>query len=64
MPERRIAGMPGIIIPRKTDELNLRKLLDEVSGEIEVALSETRIQFTIGAHAAHQQTYRRHLPRL
>jgi len=42
------AGMPGIIIPRKT-VTELRKLLDEVSGEIEVALSETRIQFTIGA---------------
>ena len=42
------AGMPGIIIPRKTIN-ELRKLLDEVSGEIEVALSETRIQFTIGS---------------
>ena len=42
------AGMPGIIIPRKT-VTELRKLLDEISGEIEVALSETRIQFTIGS---------------
>ncbi|WP_297442665.1 DNA polymerase III subunit beta, partial [Acidocella sp.] len=41
------AGMPGIIIPRKTVN-ELRKLLDEASGEIEIALSETRIQFTIG----------------
>ncbi len=40
-------GMPGIIVPRKTIT-ELRKLLDEVSGEIEIALSETRIQFTIG----------------
>ena len=41
------AGMPGVIIPRKT-VTELRKLLDEASGEVEVALSETRIQFTIG----------------
>jgi DNA polymerase-3 subunit beta len=40
-------GMPGVIIPRKT-VTELRKLLDEVSTEVEVALSETRIQFTIG----------------
>jgi len=40
-------GIPGIIIPRKTVQ-ELRKLLDEISGEVEVALSETRIQFTIG----------------
>ena len=39
-------GMPGVIIPRKTIT-ELRKLLDEVSGDIEIALSETRIQFTI-----------------
>src|SRR3984957_932242 len=38
------AGMPGVIIPRKT-VTELRKLLDEVSGEIEVALSDTRVQF-------------------
>ncbi|HQT46549.1 MAG: DNA polymerase III subunit beta [Acidocella sp. 20-63-7] len=41
------AGMPGVIIPRKTVN-ELRKLLDEVSAEVEVSLSETRIQFTIG----------------
>jgi DNA polymerase-3 subunit beta len=40
-------GMPGIIVPRKTVN-ELRKLLDEVSGEVDIALSETRIQFTIG----------------
>ena len=40
-------GMPGVIIPRKT-VTELRKLLDEVSSEVDVALSETRIQFTIG----------------
>ncbi len=41
------AGMPSVIVPRKTIA-ELRKLLDEVSGDIELALSETRIQFTIG----------------
>ena len=42
------AGMPGVIIPRKT-VAELRKLLDEESGEVEVALSDTRIQFKAGA---------------
>ena len=37
-------GMPGVIIPRKT-VAELRKLLDEESGEVEVGLSDTRIQF-------------------
>ena len=40
-------SMPGVIIPRKTVG-ELRKLLDEVSGEVEVALSDTRIQFRVG----------------
>ena len=39
--------MPGVIIPRKTVG-ELRKLLDEASGSVEVALSDTRIQFTVG----------------
>jgi DNA polymerase-3 subunit beta len=41
------AGMPGIIIPRKTIN-ELRKLLDEISGGVDISLSETRIKFTIG----------------
>ncbi len=40
------ASMPGVIIPRKTVN-ELRKLLDEVSGDVEVALSDTRIQFRV-----------------
>jgi DNA polymerase-3 subunit beta len=40
-------AMPGVIIPRKTVN-ELRKLLDEVTGEVEVALSDTRIQFQAG----------------
>lgn len=42
------AGMPGVIVPRKT-VLEVRKLIDEASDDIEVALSETRIQFRVGA---------------
>jgi DNA polymerase III subunit beta len=41
------AGMPGIIIPRKT-VLELRKLIEESENEIELALSETKIRFTVG----------------
>ncbi len=40
-------GIPGVIIPRKTIA-ELRKLLDEESGDVEVGLSETRVQFTVG----------------
>jgi DNA polymerase III subunit beta len=40
-------SMPGVIIPRKTVN-ELRKLLDEVTGDVEVALSDTRIQFQVG----------------
>ena len=39
--------MPGVIIPRKTVN-ELRKLLDEVSGDVDIALSDTRIQFRVG----------------
>ena len=39
--------IPGVIIPRKTVG-ELRKLLDEESGSVEVGLSDTRIQFTVG----------------
>ena len=41
------AGMPGVIVPRKT-VAELRKLIEEESGEIEVGLSDTRIQFRAG----------------
>jgi len=42
------AGMPGVIVPRKTVG-ELRKLLDEAADDVEVSLSDTRIQFTVGA---------------
>jgi DNA polymerase-3 subunit beta len=40
-------AIPGVIIPRKT-VAEARKLLDESQDDIEIALSETRIQFTLG----------------
>ncbi|RUT25962.1 DNA polymerase III subunit beta [Asaia sp. W19] len=40
--------MPGVIIPRKT-VAELRKLLDEGAGAVQVSLSDTRIQFRVGA---------------
>jgi DNA polymerase-3 subunit beta len=40
------AGMPGVIIPRKT-VLELRKLLEESDQEVEISLSETKIRFVI-----------------
>jgi DNA polymerase-3 subunit beta len=39
--------IPGVIIPRKTVG-ELRKLLDEASGSVEIGLSDTRIQFKVG----------------
>jgi DNA polymerase-3 subunit beta len=38
-------GLPGIIVPRKTVN-EVRKLLDENDGEVEIALSETKVRFT------------------
>ncbi|HJU16286.1 MAG TPA: DNA polymerase III subunit beta [Stellaceae bacterium] len=40
------AGMPGVIIPRKT-VLELRKLIEEDEQEVEISLSETKIRFAI-----------------
>jgi DNA polymerase-3 subunit beta len=39
--------IPGVIIPRKT-VAELRKLLDEATGAVEIGLSDTRIQFKVG----------------
>lgn len=41
------AGMPGIIIPRKTIT-ELRKLIDDNDDEVEVGLSPTKIRFAVG----------------
>lgn len=42
------AGMPGVIVPRKTVG-ELRKLLDDDSAEIAVSVSETKIRFATPA---------------
>jgi DNA polymerase-3 subunit beta len=44
------AGIPGIIIPRKT-VLEVRKLVDESDEEVQIGLSETKIRVTIGEAA-------------
>ena len=40
-------GMPDVIIPRKC-VAELRKLLDEVDGTVQLSLSETKIRFGLG----------------
>jgi DNA polymerase III subunit beta len=40
-------GMPDIIVPRKC-VAELRKLLDEIDGTVEVTLSATKIRFVLG----------------
>jgi DNA polymerase-3 subunit beta len=46
MPEG-AADLPGIIVPRKTIT-ELHRLLDDADGAIEIAASDTKIQFTFG----------------
>jgi DNA polymerase-3 subunit beta len=41
------AGMPGIIVPRKAVN-EIRKLIDEGDAEVGIALSDTKIRFTVG----------------
>ena len=38
------ADMPGVIVPRKT-VAEVRKLLDDVTGQIEISLSDTKLRF-------------------
>ena len=42
------AGMPGVIIPRKTVN-ELRKLAEETQDEIDIRLSDTKIRFDVGS---------------
>ena len=57
------AGMPGIIVPRKT-VLELRKLVDEGDEEVQIALGETKIRCRDRRGRADLEADRRHLPRL
>ena len=41
------AGMPGVIVPRKT-VLEVVKLLDGVEGDVEIALSSSKVRFSMG----------------
>jgi DNA polymerase III subunit beta len=41
------ADMPGVIVPRKT-VAELLHLLDDADGAIEIALSDTKVQFALG----------------
>jgi DNA polymerase-3 subunit beta len=41
------AGMPGVIVPRKTVN-ELRKLIDEIDQDVQIALSDTKIRFGFG----------------
>ena len=40
-------GMPGVIVPRKC-VAELRKLLDEVDGTVQVSMSESKVRFGLG----------------
>jgi len=40
-------GMPDVIVPRKC-VAELRKLLDEVDGTVQISLSETKVRFGLG----------------
>src|SRR5258708_3185392 len=55
------AGMPGVIIPRKT-VLELRKLVEESEEEVQIGLSETKIRVAIGEAALTSNLTDRTLP--
>lgn len=42
------SGMPGVIIPRKTVG-EVRKLVEDADGELEISLSATKIRFSVGS---------------
>jgi len=41
------AKIPGVILPRKT-VMEVRKLIDEAAGAVQVSLSDTRVRFAFG----------------
>ena len=57
------AEMPGVIVPRKTVG-ELRKLLDDADGAIDVSLSDTKIQFRLRWRGTDLQADRRQFPAL
>ena len=54
--------MPGVIVPRKT-VAELRRLLDDAEGAIDISLSDTKIQFCDRRRGADLEADRRHISR-
>lgn len=46
-PPEGVESLPGVIVPRKTVN-EVRRLIDETAGDIECAVSETKIRFAFG----------------
>ncbi|MGI9412026.1 MAG: DNA polymerase III subunit beta [Hyphomicrobiales bacterium] len=42
------AGMPGVILPRKTVS-ELHRLIEDQDGEIDIALSQSKVRFSVGS---------------
>ena len=57
------AGMPGIIVPRKTVG-EVQRLIETGEGEVAIELSAGKIRFSHRRRGADLQADRRHLPRL
>ena len=57
------AGMPGIIVPRKT-VAEVQRLIETGEGEVAIELSAGKIRFTIGNVVLTSKADRRHLPGL
>ncbi len=57
------AGMPGIIVPRKTVG-EVQRLIEDNEAEVAIELSQGKIRFTHRRRRADLQADRRHLPRL
>ena len=57
------AGMPGIIVPRKTVG-EVQRLIEDSEAEVAIELSQAKIRFTHRRRGADLEADRRHLPRL
>ena len=60
---RAAAGMPGVIVPRKT-VAEVQKLLDDAGGDVAVELSDDQDALHASARGADLEADRRHLPGL
>ena len=58
------AGIPGVIIPRKTVWRELRKLIEESEDDVQIGLSETKIRVVIGEAALTSKLIDGTFPRL